>query len=194
MNALLAVAVLSLMLPIRMETGLVLVRPFEFLIALGILGWPLIAARRGVQVPVGLLLLLPYFLWHVASATVGGQQNTAREGLQVLVVTLFAFLLAQEASRFDMTRLSRRLLLGMAAIAAGTILWHIAHGYWVGWKQLPDPRLAFVFLPALIAGLSRRLPSGHGKKPVHRGGPAFKATGGAALRRNVAVSARPCRP
>ena len=60
MNALLAVAVLSLMLPIRMETGLVLVRPFEFLIALGLLGWPLIAARRGVHVPVGLLLLLPF--------------------------------------------------------------------------------------------------------------------------------------
>ena len=51
MNALLAAAVLSLMLPIRMETGLILVRPFEFLIALGMLGWPLIAARRGVRVP-----------------------------------------------------------------------------------------------------------------------------------------------
>jgi O-Antigen ligase len=152
-NALLAVAVLSLMLPIRMETGLVLVRPFEFLIALGIIGWPLIAARRGVHVPVGLLLLLPFFLWHVASATVGGQQNVAREGLQVLVVIMFAFLLAQEAPRLDTTRLSRRLLFGMAAIAAGTILWHIAHGYWVGWKQLPDPRLAFVFLPVLLAGL-----------------------------------------
>ena len=153
MNALLAVAALSLMLPIRMETGLVLVRPFEFLIALGLLGWPLIAARRGVHVPVGLLLLLPFFLWHVASATVGGQQNTAREGLQVLVVTLFAFLLAQEAPRLDMARLSRRLLLGMAAIAAGTILWHFAHGYSVGWKQVPDPRLAFAFLPVLLAGL-----------------------------------------
>jgi hypothetical protein len=152
-NALLALAVLSLMLPIRMETGLILVRPFEFLIALGMLGWPLIAARRGVRVPVGLLLLLPYFLWHVASATVGGPRNTAREALQVLVVTMFAFLLAQEAPRLNLKRLSRRLLLGMAAIAAGIILWHIAHGYWVGWKQLPDPRLVFVFLPLLLAGL-----------------------------------------
>jgi O-Antigen ligase len=152
-NALLAIAVLSLMLPIRMETGFILVRPFEFLIALGILGWPLIAARRGVWVPVGLLLLLPYFLWHVASATVGGQQNAAREGLQVLVVILFAFLLAQEAPRLDILHLSRRLIVGMTAIVAGTILWHVAHGYWVGWKQLPDPRLAFVFLPPLVAGL-----------------------------------------
>jgi hypothetical protein len=152
-NALLAIAVVSLMLPIRMEMGLILMRPFEFLIALGMLGWPLIAVRRGVRVPTGLLLLLPYFLWHVASATAGGPRNTAREGLQVLVVTVFAFLLAQEAPRLDMKRLSRRLLLGMAAIAAGTILWHIARGYWVGWKQLPDTRLAFVFLPALLAGL-----------------------------------------
>ena len=129
--------IVSLMLPIRLETGFLLVRPFEFLIALGILGWPLIAARRGVRVPVGLLLLLPYFLWHVASATVGGPRNAAREAIQVLVVIMFAFLLAQEAPRLDVTRFSRRLLAGMVAIAAGTILWHFAHGYWVGWKNSP---------------------------------------------------------
>jgi hypothetical protein len=152
-NALLAIALLSLMVPLRMETGLILVRPFEFLIAIGLLVWPVIAARRGVRVPVGLLLLLPFFLWHVASATVGGPRNTLREAVQVLVVTMFAFLLAQEALRLDVRRLSRRLLLGMAAIAAGTIVWHIAHGYLVGWKQLPDPRLVFVFLPLLLAGL-----------------------------------------
>ena len=153
MNALLAAAVLSLMVPLRMETGLLLVRPFEFLIALGMLGWPLIAARRGVRVPVGLLLLLPYFTWHVLSATLGGPRNTVREALQVFVVTMFAFLLAQEAARLDMKRLSRRLLLGIAAIALGTIVWHIAHGYRVGWKQIPDPRLSFVFLPVALAGL-----------------------------------------
>lgn len=153
MNALLAAAVLSLMLPIRMETGLLLVRPFEFLIALGMLGWPLIAARRGVRVPAGLLLLLPYLTWHVASATAGGSRNTAREALQVFVVTMFAFLLAQEAPRLDWKRLSRWLLLGIAAIALGTIVWHVAHGYWVGWKQIPDPRLSFVFLPVVLAGL-----------------------------------------
>jgi hypothetical protein len=152
-NALLTAAVLSLMLPIRMETELILLRPFEFLIAIGMLGWPLIAARRGVRVPVGLLLLLPYLTWHVASASVGGPRNTAREGLQVFVVTMFAFLLAQEAPRLGLKRFSRRLLLGIAAIALGTIVWHIAHGYWVGWKQLPDPRLSFVFLPVVLAGL-----------------------------------------
>jgi hypothetical protein len=152
-NALLAIAVMSLMLPLRVETGLVLMRPFEFLIALGMLGWPLIAARRGVRVPSGLLVMLPYFLWHVASATAGGSRNTAREGLQVLVVLMFAFLLAQEARRLDAKRLARRLLLGISAIAAGTIVWHAAHGYWVGWKQLPDPVLAFVFLPQVVAGL-----------------------------------------
>jgi hypothetical protein len=152
-NALLAAAVLSLMLPIRMETGLLLVRPFEFLIALGMLGWPLIAARRGVRVPTGLLLLLPYLAWHVVSASVGGPRNTVREALQVFVVTMFAFLLAQEAPRLDVKRFSRRMLLGIVAIALGTIVWHVAHGYWVGWKQIPDLRLSFVFLPLGLAGL-----------------------------------------
>ncbi len=75
-----------------------------------------------------------------------------REALQVFVVTMFAFLVAQEASRLDMKRLSRRLLLGIGAIALGTIVWHVAHGYWVGWKQIPDPRLSFVFLPVVLAG------------------------------------------
>ena len=99
MNALLAAALLSLMLPIRMETGLILVRPFEFLIALGCSGGR--SSRRGAAsaLPVGLLLLLPYLTWHVASATVGGPRNTAREALQVVVVMMFAFLLAQEAPR-----------------------------------------------------------------------------------------------
>jgi hypothetical protein len=52
-----------------------------------------------------------------------------------------------------MKRLSRRLLLGIAAIALGTIVWHVSRGYWVGWKQIPDPRLSFVFLPVILAGL-----------------------------------------
>jgi hypothetical protein len=153
MSALLTIAVLSLMVPLRLQTHFVLLRPFEFLIVLGIVAWPLAAMRRGVRVPDGLLLLLPYFLWHVASAVSGGLHNAAREASQVIAVTIFAFLLAQEASRLDIQRTSRRLLWGMAAIAAGTILWHIDHGYWVGWKRVTDPRLVFVFLPALVAGL-----------------------------------------
>ena len=166
MNALLAAAVLSLMLPIRMETGLILVRPFEFLIALGMLGWPLIAARRGVRVPVGLLLLLPYFTWHVASATVGGPRNAVREALQVLVVTMFAFLVAQEAPRLDMKRLSRRLLLGMAAIAAGTH--RVAHRPRLLGGMEADPRPApRVRLPAPAAGRV---------DPLRRGGKAPQAS------------------
>jgi hypothetical protein len=141
------------MLPLRLQTDFVLLRPFEVLIALGMITWPLAAMRRGVRVPMGFLLLLPYFLWHVASATSGGPQNGAREALQVVVVSMFAFLLAQEAARLGMSRAPRWLLWGMAAIAAGTILWHIDHGYWVGWKRVPDPRLVFVFLPPLLGGL-----------------------------------------
>jgi hypothetical protein len=41
----------------------------------------------------------------------------------------------------------------MIAIMAGVIVWHVHHGYWVGWKQLPDPRLVFTIVPALLAGI-----------------------------------------
>ena len=117
------------------------------------LGWPLIAARRGVQVPVGLLLLLPYFLWHVASATVGGPRNSAREALQVLVVTMFAFLLAQEAPRPR-----HEASLAAAALRHGgdrSRNHPVAHRPRLlgGLEAAPGPRLAFVFLPPLLAGL-----------------------------------------
>ena len=154
MSVLLTVAALTLMLPIRMKTHFVLVRPFEFIVALAVIGWPMIAARRGVRFPAGLLLLLPFFVWHVFSAELGGGlHNAAREGLQVVVVTTFAFLLAQETSRLDMPHLTRLLLSGTTVIMGGTILWHIANGHLVGWKQLPDPLLSFVFLPPLLAGV-----------------------------------------
>ena len=153
MNVLLTIAVLSLMLPLRMQTDLVLLRPFEFVVGLALLGFPLVAMQRGVRLPRGFVLLLPYFLWYLASATAGGVQLAAREGLQLVAVTGFAFLLAQEAPRLATRRMARRLLCGMGAIVLGTILWHVAHGYSVGWKRIPDPRLGFTFIPAVVAGL-----------------------------------------
>lgn len=153
MIALLTIAVLSLMVPLRYQTSFALIRPFEFIVALALLGWPLIAARRGVRIPTGFLLLLPYFFWYVISSFTAGAALGAREAVQVIVVTAFAFLLAQEAPRLDARRISRRLLWGMAAIAAGTIVWHISHGYLVGWKRITDPRLTYVFIPTVLAGL-----------------------------------------
>ncbi|MGX9572409.1 O-antigen ligase family protein [Mesorhizobium sp. f-mel] len=150
---LLTFAVLSLFLPIRLETGLVLLRPFE-LIALLMLLIGLATGRwRRLAFSAGFLLLLPFLGWHMVSAFSVDAENGLRELLQMSAVGAFAFALAQEASRVDTRQAVNILLFGMVLILAYTITWHVAQGYLVGWKHLFDPRLAFTFLPIALAGL-----------------------------------------
>lgn len=153
MRYLLTFAVLSLFLPIRLETGLVLLRPFE-LITLLTLFFGLATGRwRRLAFSAGFLLLLPFLGWHMVSAFSVDAENGLRELLQMSAVGAFAFALAQEASRVDTHKAVNILLFGMVLILAYTITWHVAHGYLVGWKHLFDPRLAFTFLPIALAGL-----------------------------------------
>lgn len=151
MNFLLPLAILSLMVPLRLETGFAQMRPFEGLTVLmlfiGLSRW------RGLRVPHGLMLLVPALSLHVVLAGAGAASVVLREALQVGAVAIFAFILAQEASRLDVQRLMRGLLWGMLAIIAYTIIWHLINGYWVGWKRLNDTKIAFVFLPPLLAGM-----------------------------------------
>lgn len=151
MNLLVGVALISLMIPLRLETELVLLRPFEVLVALAFLFGATTTWRRGIRLHTGFLLLLPYLLWHVISAAVGGFNNVLRESLQVGAVVLFAFVLIQEMPRLDVHYLGRLLFLAMTAILAGSIFWHLFNGYWVGWKRLVDTRLVYIFLPVLVA-------------------------------------------
>ncbi len=152
MQYLLALTILSLFLPIRLDTGFVLLRPFGILVVMLLIA--LIVRRRGnVVQPHGLLMLLPFFGWHVISAFTAGAQNGLREFLQVGVVLMFAVVLAQGIGRLDPHKMARVLVWGMAAILVYAIGWHLANGYWVGWKRLADPRLAFTFLPIVLAGL-----------------------------------------
>ncbi|WP_192356209.1 O-antigen ligase family protein [Mesorhizobium mediterraneum] len=153
MRYLLTFAVLSLFLPIRLETGLVLLRPFE-LIALLMLFFGLATGRwRRLAFSAGFLLLLPFLGWHMVSAFSVDAENGLRELLQMSAVGAFAFALAQEASRVDTHKAVNILLFGMVLILAYSITWHVAHGYLVGWKHLFDPKLAFSFVPIALAGL-----------------------------------------
>jgi hypothetical protein len=153
MNRLLAIAALSLMLQIRLKTGFVLLRPFEFLVLAALFVEASRTSGRCFRLPVGLLVLVPYFFWHFISAGTISMGNGAREFLQIGVVATFAFLLAQETRAANINRLQHTLLWGMISIMVGVIVWHVYHGYWVGWKQLPDPRLVFTMVPALLAGI-----------------------------------------
>lgn len=153
MRYLLTFAILSLFLPIRLEAGLVLLRPFE-LIALLTLIIGLVTGRwRNLVFSAGFLLLLPFFGWHLVSAFSVDTENGLRELLQMSAVGAFALALAQEARHLETHKAVNILLFGMVLILAYTISWHVANGYLVGWKYLADPRLAFTFLPIALAGL-----------------------------------------
>lgn len=153
MRYLLTFAILSLLLPIRLKTGLVLLRPFELIVLLALIIGLATGRWRNLAFPAGFLLLLPFLGWDMVSAFSVNRENGLRELLQMSAVGAFAFALAQETRRLETDKAVNILLFGMVAILAYTIAWHVAHGYLVGWKHLFDPRLAFSFLPIALAGL-----------------------------------------
>ena len=153
MRYLLTFAILSLFLPIRLETGLVLLRPFELIALLALVIGLATGRWRNLAFSAGFLLLLPFLGWHMVSAFSVDAENGLRELLQMSAVGAFAFALAQEARWLETHKAVNILLFGMVLILAYTITWHVAHGYSVGWKHLVDPRLVFTFLPIALAGL-----------------------------------------
>ncbi|MER9020470.1 O-antigen ligase family protein [Mesorhizobium sp. M0898] len=153
MRYLLTFAILSLFLPIRLETGLVLLRPFELITLLALINGLATGRWQSLAFPAGFLLLLPFLDWHMVSAFSVGIENGLRELLQMSAVGAFAFALAQETRRLETYKTVNILLFGMVLILAYTIAWHVDHGYLVGWKHLFDPRLVFTFLPIALAGL-----------------------------------------
>jgi hypothetical protein len=153
MRYLLTFAILSLFLPIRLESGLVLLRPFELIVLLAFIIGLATGRWRNLVFSAGFLLLLPFLGWHMVSAFSVDIENGLRELLQMSAVGAFAFALAQEARRLDPHKAVNILLLGMGLILTYTIAWHVAHGYPAGWKHLADPKLAFTFLPIALAGL-----------------------------------------
>jgi uncharacterized membrane protein len=151
MTYLLGFAILSLFTPFKIATGLVQIRPFDALTGLALA----VAFMRGrifprEGPPLGLLILLPYFAWHVLSALSVDLSNGAREGLQLVTVAAFAWALTLAIDEVDFNRIGRLLLVGMVVITAWSISWHIANGYWSGWKRLLDPKATFTFMPLLF--------------------------------------------
>lgn len=154
MNYLFALALLSLFTAFKLETDLVQIRPFEVFVAvllvLTLLNGKVRAQNRLLG---GFLLLLSYFSWHMLSATTYGLENGLREGLQITVVTAFAFTLAVQADKIDYAKFGRLMLIGLVLITAYNIYWHISLGFWTGWKRLIDPKAAFTFLPLCVGCL-----------------------------------------
>ena len=150
---LIAIALLSLFTAFKLKLGGVgQLRPFDGIVILMIM-FMLFSARVRLpkQMPVGLLALMPFFVWHVVSAATVSFENGIREAVQTSILAIFALILTMHGPRIDYAKLARVLLIGMLLITAYNIYWHIDQGFWSGWKRLNDPKRIFSFLP-LVAG------------------------------------------
>lgn len=151
-NYLIPITLVSLFLPYKDKIGPVQVRPFDALVVLlALLTVPHLGRVLRFRVAKGFPVLLPFFLILVLSAFSYTLASGLRELLQAVLLLTFAFLLSFYADKVDYRKIGLVLMIGLFAVMAYNIGWHIQHGFWSGWKRLLDPKAAFIFLPMLLA-------------------------------------------
>jgi hypothetical protein len=150
-NYLLPLTITCLFLPFRDQFGPVQVRPFDGMVVLLLLAsLPQAAAMLRSKLSLGLILIVPFLVIHVLSAFTHSGTNGIRELLQASLLFAVAFLINFHADKLDYRKAGAVLLVGMFAVMAYNIGWHISQGFWSGWKRLLDPKAVFSFLPMLL--------------------------------------------
>jgi hypothetical protein len=76
-----------------------------------------------------------------------GVSNGMRETLQAGEIILFSAVLATYYRAIHWPAALRYFLVLAGAILSYCIIWHVAHGYYAGWKQLGAAKLLFTFFP-----------------------------------------------
>ena len=152
MNSFIPLVAITLFFAVKTHIGPVQLRPFDALAAL-LLVWTVVRfdLLLKTRVTFGFLVLIPFFLVHILSAISVSSSNGLREILQVTLLMGVAVVLMVASSRFDYRKAGTVLLIGLFVVMAYNVGWHIAHGYWSGWKRLNDPKAAFTFLPMLLS-------------------------------------------
>ena len=152
MNVFIPIMAVTLFFATKTHFGPVQLRPFDALAAL-LLVWTVIRFDlvMRTRITAGFLILIPFFLIHILSALSVSSSNGFREILQVTLLMGVAVVLVVASSRLDYRKAGTILLVGLFVVMAYNVGWHIAHGYWSGWKRLNDPKAAFTFLPMLLA-------------------------------------------
>ncbi|WP_428152566.1 O-antigen ligase family protein [Brevundimonas sp.] len=152
MNSLISLALLSLFLPLKMSAGPVQLRPFDLMVVVLCAMTAVIAPRLPTRPrPVaGFYLFGAYAAWHAISAFLVSSENGIRELLQVTIILAFGGCVIALLPVLNLKRIGMFLLVGMAAVTAWSVVWHLQHGFLTGWKRLDDPKTTFTFLPTAL--------------------------------------------
>ena len=152
LNYFIPITLTLLFIALKFHVGPIQIRPFDGFVLI-FLTWlfmqPSLITRT--KISIGFVVLLPFYLVHVLSALSVSPENGFREILQVVVLLGFAFGINAVGDRIDYEKAGKVLMVGLFAVMLYNIEWHIAHGFWSGWKRLLDPKAAFTYLPMLIS-------------------------------------------
>lgn len=110
---------------------------------------------RHIRISVGMLLLIMFYLVSTVPALwTGDLIYISKRFLQVIILISLGILICN-IDEADLRRGHYQLILWLlAATIAFNVVWHVSHGHITVWKQLGDPKSAFLFLPMCIgAGL-----------------------------------------
>jgi len=98
----------------------------------------------------GFYYLIPFFILHILLSYQLGFKNFLREFLQMVIILFFATIILKSKDNLNFKQVFRLLLVFSSLIILYTIYFHLSKGYYVGWKQLPDTRIAYVIFTILF--------------------------------------------
>lgn len=106
---------------------------------------------RHIKISAGMLLLIMFYLVSTIPALwTGDLVYVSKRFLQVTILVSLGILICN----IEISRLRRWhyeiILWLLAATIAFNVIWHVSHGHLIVWKQLGDPKSAFLFLPMCI--------------------------------------------
>jgi len=98
----------------------------------------------------GFYYLIPFFILHILLSYQLGFKNFLREFLQIIIILFFITIFLKSKDNLNFKQLFKLLFVFSGLIILYTIYFHLSKGYFVGWKQLPDTRIAYVIFTILF--------------------------------------------
>lgn len=141
----------ALFMGLELRTPVGTLKPIDIVTLLLITLFVATTHPRHIKASAGMLLLVMFYLVSTVPALwTGDLIYISKRFLQVGILISFGVLICN----IDYSSLGRGhyqcILWLLAATIAFNVVWHVWHGHIIVWKQLGDPKSAFLFLPMCI--------------------------------------------
>jgi hypothetical protein len=141
----------ALFMGLELRTPVGTLKPID-IVSLFLIGIFLVSTHpRHIKVSAGLLLLIMFYLVSTVPALwTGDMAYISKRFLQIAILISFGILICNINNDSLHRGHYLTILMLLGATVAFNVVWHVAHGHLIGWKQLGDPKSAFLFLPMCI--------------------------------------------